>query len=90
LQLLSESGHAVTYWLRQYATDWKVALSTPDNLNEFILFQFASCFSPHYALVFTQSLTELLPGIKIKVSLRSKALLVREADKFTAVCEPIV
>jgi hypothetical protein len=46
---------------------------------------------PHYALEFTQPLTEISTrNIKIIMFLGSKVRPVRRADNFTAICEPIV
>jgi hypothetical protein len=52
---------------------------------------------PHYhtdmlnSLGFTQPLTEMITrNIKIIMFLGSRARLVRKADNFTTICEPIV
>jgi hypothetical protein len=34
----SPSGHAVAYWIRHYATSWKVSGLRPDEVNEFVQF----------------------------------------------------
>jgi hypothetical protein len=57
-------------------------------------FKFTSSFQPHYALGFTQPLTEIstrnIKIIIIIMFLGSKVRLVRGADNLTAIYEPIV
>jgi hypothetical protein len=67
-------------WLRHYAISWKVAGSSPDEMDFFSICEILP------ALGSTQPLTEMstrnLP--------RGKGRPVRKADKLTAICEPIV
>jgi hypothetical protein len=74
--------------LRQYATSQMVAGSRPDLVNEFV--KFISSFRPHWALRFTQPLTETSSRSRGIMFLEIEARPVRGTENFTAICEPIV
>jgi hypothetical protein len=85
---MTPAGHAVAYWLKHCATSWKVACSRPDEMNEF--FQFTYAPGAPLGLWFTHPLTETSTRNRKIMLLRSRALPVLKADKFTAIYEPIV
>jgi hypothetical protein len=71
--------------LRRYGTSRKVAGSSPDEVTEFF-FNLPTPFSRTMALGFIQLLTEM----STRRYFWSRARPARNADNFTAICEPIV
>jgi hypothetical protein len=77
-------GHAVSSWLRHYATSRKVASSIPDEVIRF--FNLLNPSSRIMALGSTQPLTEM----STRNLLGGKRRPARKADNLTAICEPIM
>jgi hypothetical protein len=71
--------------LRQYTTDWTVAVSIPDEVIGF-LSNLPNLSNRTTDLGFTQLLTEMGIGNHRGVKERP----ARKADNLTAICEPII
>jgi hypothetical protein len=76
-------GTRLHNWLRHYVTSWKIAGSSPDDVD---FFNLPNPSSSTMALGSTQPLTEMstrnLPG--------GKGRPARRADNLTAICKPTV
>jgi hypothetical protein len=73
-------------WLRHYATSRRVAGSSPDEVDFFLIYLILNPSSRTLALGSTQPLTEMSTGI----FLGSKGRPACKTDKLTAIYEPIV
>jgi hypothetical protein len=78
--------HAVAYWLRHCATNWKVAGSRPNEVDNF--FNVPKPSGSSRPLGFTEPLIEMSTRSKKITLLQSRGQPVCKADNFTATCDP--